>query len=59
MNGVQKICFVWNRDQVEEGVEEDGGHAAAPQVGQADLRSLFRPDHVQHLNWINENLFFY
>ena len=35
--------------QVEEGVEEDGGHAAPPEVGEGQPGPLARHDHVQHL----------
>ena len=35
--------------QVEEGVEEDGGHPTGPQVGQTNLGPLLRTNHVEHL----------
>ena len=46
--------------QVEERVEEDWRHAAVPQVGQANLGPLLRPDHVEHLKYQKTaNLFIY
>ena len=39
-----KILF-----QVEEGVEEDGGHWARPKIRQADHVGALRTDHIQHL----------
>ena len=35
--------------QVEEGVEEDGGHWARPKIRQANHVGALRTDHIQHL----------